>query len=104
MHIDASYYSIKQRKVITEPVEFSRAANGRWSDWAADLESTVRIITRPEFDRWLVEDEKTQRAKSAPPAKAAAVASSTTPKAEPGKQSVSKKPVPANGPKLAKEK
>jgi hypothetical protein len=90
MTVDACYYSVKQGKIIHESIDFDRAAAG-WIDDELRIECTVTVIDRARFDHWLAEDEKTQKAKTAP-VKASAPADKPASKSEAEKPSISKNP------------
>ena len=66
MRVDVSYYSIKQHKLVREPVRLDRAGNG-WADGEAGVDCVVTVIDRVQFDNWLAEDEKVQKGKTARP-------------------------------------
>jgi len=100
MTVDAHYYSVKQGKIIQEPIIFDRTSD-RWADRELRNDATISAIERAHFDRWLAEDEKANKPDTS--AKSAAV-TKPAPKHELRKRSGSKKAAPRKAAKRAAKK
>jgi hypothetical protein len=85
MRVDLCYYSMKQQKIVNEPIRLDRA-DSRWMDREAATDCVLTVIDRGKFDSWLAEDEKVQKRKAAPAMAPAAAVSKPAGKVLPTKK------------------